>query len=137
MTAQDPAQRPTAAEVVTVLTSAAAEHTPTPDGTPETGALTEVLSPPTQANDAGTRRLPAPPPRPPKAPPHAPRRRQRQLIIGAVAALVVVLAVVLLALVRPASNVSSPPPSQSVPASPSIPGPLGTHIAQLERSVRP
>lgn len=137
MTAQDPAQRPTAAEVVSILTSTAAEHIPARDGASDTGVPTEVLSPAGRANDGGTRLLPAPPPRPPKAPPRAPRRPQRRLVIGAAAAVVVVLAVVLLAVLRPGSNVSSPPRSPSVPASPSIPGPLGTHIAQLERSVRP
>ncbi len=133
MTALSPAQRPTAAEVATILTEAATEVL-----TPSAQAPT-MLAPtvPDPADDGSTRLLPAPPPRPPKAPP--PRRRSfaPRTVAAVVVLALIVLVVVLLAVLRPSSGGSSQQPSPSIPASPSIPGPLGTHIAQLERSVRP
>jgi serine/threonine protein kinase len=137
MTAQDPAERPTAAEVALALDGGAANST----------AVTEVLSPAERADDAGTRPLPSPPPRPRHPPAGATamdsgwraRLRRRPLVWGgaAVVVLIALLAVLLLAVLQPSRVGSVQQPASSVPASPSIPGPLGTHIAQLERSVRP
>ena len=135
MTAQNPAQRPTAAEVATILTEAATEVLTPSAQTPTAPA------PSLRADDGGTRLLPAPPPRPPKAPPPQRPLGRRMLAPRTLAAVVVlaliVLVVVLLAVLRPSSGGSSQQHSPSIPASPSIPGPLGSHIAQLERSVRP
>jgi serine/threonine protein kinase len=136
MTAQNPAQRPTAADVAAILAETATEVL-TPSAQAPTVPAPTLHGPSLRADDGGTRLLPAPPPRPPKAPPPRRRRFAPKTVAAVVALALIVLVVVLLAVLRPSSGGSSQQPSPSIPASPSIPGPLGTHIAQLERSVRP
>lgn len=143
MMAKAPEDRPTAGEVASAL-----EAAPVPAATDvlshdvAAAAPTAVLRPASATHDDGTRLLPSGPPPPmPRRPPTQPRPPQRTPLhrrpFAWVAAAVVVLAliaVVPLALRAAAPNSGSAPVA---PGSPSIPGPLGSHIAQLERSVRP
>ncbi|HKU10353.1 MAG TPA: serine/threonine protein kinase, partial [Sinomonas sp.] len=89
-----------------------------------------------------------PPPKPPHAPSAAhpvtaprsasPRRApllRRPFVWVAAAVVVLALVTVIPLALRTAPPNSGPTPI--APGSPHIPGPLGSHIAQLERSVRP
>ncbi len=157
MLAKDASARPTAAEVAVALEAAAAGSTASA-ARPGPTTPTEVIAPSTGAGDGGTRVLPAAlPPKPHHAPtqhlptpqrlpaiqhvaaPPAPPRRlplhRRPFAWVAAAVVVLALITVIPLALRAASTDSGYTPSP--PGSPPIPGPLGSHIAQLERSVRP
>ncbi|KHL04435.1 hypothetical protein LK10_05220 [Sinomonas humi] len=137
MMAKEPSERPTAIEVAQTLE---AEHS----------APTEVIPPipqhapseHAQFQHAPTRHIPVPqrvPATRPVATSTAPPRRnpllRRPLVWVAAAVVVLALITVIPLALRTASPDSGPAPI--APGSPHIPGPLGSHIAQLERSVRP
>ncbi|MCH6472344.1 serine/threonine-protein kinase [Sinomonas terrae] len=138
MMAKEPSERPTPIQVAQTLEAAANAAVGAPE--PAGSMPTEVIPPPSAgANDGATRLLPAgPPPKPPQAPSASPRPApllRRPFVWVAAAVVVLALITVIPLALRTAPPNSGPTPI--APGSPHIPGPLGSHIAQLERSVRP
>ncbi|GHG54377.1 hypothetical protein GCM10012320_25570 [Sinomonas cellulolyticus] len=167
MTAQDASVRPDAAEVARILRGEAATGDEKATEALEAAAPTSttrvlassLTAPPTQQTEtapaaattvlgAAESRERARGGRADEAPgmgrswqpmrgPRGARRRGRGLVWAAA----VVLAVsALLVIVPLALRATAPAPQQdlpSLPASPAVPGPLGAHLDQLERSVRP
>lgn len=133
MMAKDASERPTAVEVATALEAAASSAGGVPE--PERALEGPVQHPPTQHLPV-PQRLPAaqhitaPEARPRRTPLH---RRPFAWVAAAVVVLALIT-VIPLALHALSANSTSAP---NAPGSPHIPGPLGSHIAQLERSVRP
>ncbi|NUP75055.1 MAG: serine/threonine protein kinase, partial [Sinomonas sp.] len=155
MLARDAVGRPSAREVEAILRLERALGRPA-------GNVTEVM--PSRTDDGATRPLRTaepsvvaptrvfpteqgperpsvtPPPRPNRPPARSgdaarPRRRPlyRRPIAWAAAAVVLLALTVLV----PLALRSAAPPPRPAPASPAVPGPLGTHLDRLDRSVRP
>lgn len=152
MTDRDPIGRPGAAEIGVAVTGLA--DAPNPESTPTTviraqpeadvphrPAVVETFD---EDAPAATRVLPViePPASPPPAKQRRPRREPRRpertriptsWIAGTLAALAIVVIVIAAALATSSSSINTVPR----PAYPTVSGPLGSHLRQLQQDVSP
>jgi hypothetical protein len=152
MTDRDPIGRPGAAEIGVAVTGLA--DAPNPESTPTTVIRAQpeadvphrpaVVESCDEDAPAATRVLPViePPASPPPAKQRRPRREPRRpertriptsWIAGTLAALAIVVIVIAAALATSSSSINTVPR----PAYPTVSGPLGSHLRQLQQDVSP
>ena len=149
MTARQPEDRPGAASVAASLLEPS--FLESPDHDIELPRTVKMEAPPRTEHLDATKLLPAPEEPAPTAVLGGPvessvpaRRRGRFALIGAAVAVLLILIVLAVSLPRqgvtgPAASTTStsPKPSTSSVAYPNVPGTLGEHLRQLQRSVAP